>query len=199
MNFSLLVSKIRKLLLLPNDTWKEIKFESTSVSDLFRSYAVYIAAVPCLVAILRYGIIGIYDPFQGLIRVSFINILFFAVVKLGANLLAIYAMAKLTTYLAYCFDSKVEFTPALKLVVYAVTPFWLADVFLLIPFLRIFTILGWYSVYLFYVGLPIILETSQEKVIIFVFSAVCMAVVLMFGTELLVRQFAPLPAYLRFS
>jgi hypothetical protein len=199
MNFSLLVSKIRKLLLIPNDAWKEIKFESTSASDLFRSYAVYIAAVPSLVAILRYGIIGIYDPFQGLLRVSFFNVLFFAFIKLGVNLLVLYVMAKLITYLAYCFDSKVEFTPALKLVVYAVTPLWLADLFLVVPFLKFFTILGWYAVYLFYVGLPILLETSQEKVIIFVFSAVCMAIVLMFGAELLVRQFAPLPMYIRFS
>jgi len=51
-------------------------------------------------------------------------------------------------------------------VAYASTPVWIAGVFNLVPmlaFLIIFAAL--YSVYLFYLGVPVLMKTPQDKVI----------------------------------
>jgi hypothetical protein len=55
---------------------------------------------------------------------------------------------------------------ALKLVVYSMTPVWVAGVLNLIPALAPLGIIAaLYSVYIFYLGLPVMMETPADKVV----------------------------------
>jgi len=199
MNFSLLTSKIKKLLLSPKETWQEIKQEEVSARDLFKNYAIYIALVPALVVFLRYALFGVYVPLQGTLRMPIFNALLVALVRFGVNLLGLYVVAWLIKQLAIYFDSKVNQVSALKLVVYAVTPLWLIQVFSLVPFLGFLKLLGFYSVYLFYIGLPVLLETPEDRVFIFVFAIFFATLILSGILGIFVGQFVTLPAYVRFS
>ena len=53
-----------------------------------------------------------------------------------------------------------------RLVVYAMTPVWVAGVLNLVPALAFLGIIaGLYAIYLFYLGLPVLMGTPADKVI----------------------------------
>jgi hypothetical protein len=52
---------------------------------------------------------------------------------------------------------------ALKLATYSMTPVWLAGAFSLIPGLRPLGILGLYGVYLFWLGVPVLMKAPNER------------------------------------
>jgi hypothetical protein len=68
--------------------------------------------------------------------------------------------------LAPTFQSRSSPVQALKLVIYAMTPVWVAGVLNLVPALAVLVILaGLYAIYLFYLGLPSVMGTPADKVI----------------------------------
>jgi hypothetical protein len=69
----------------------------------------------------------------------------------------------LVSVIAQYFSSRTDLGSALKLIIYSMTPVWLTSVFSLIPKMAGLSILGLYSAFLVYVGIPILLETPPEK------------------------------------
>jgi hypothetical protein len=65
--------------------------------------------------------------------------------------------------LARSFGGRRDFQNAFKLSVYSYTPVWLAGIFLLVPGLSFFAILGLYGVYLLWLGLPLLVDVPREK------------------------------------
>ena len=61
------------------------------------------------------------------------------------------------------FGGRKNFGNALKLSVYSHTPLWLAGIFLLIPGLNFLLILGVYGLYLFWIGLPLLMQVPDDK------------------------------------
>ena len=54
----------------------------------------------------------------------------------------------------------------MKLAVYSPTAAWLAGVFAIVPLLAIFALLGLYSLYIFYKGVPVVQRVPQDKVMV---------------------------------
>ena len=64
---------------------------------------------------------------------------------------------------------------------YAYTPVWIAGVLNLVPLLWILGILAaLYSIYLFYVGIPVMMKTPDAKVIPYMVVAAVVVIVVMF-------------------
>ena len=75
----------------------------------------------------------------------------------------VYAMAVIIDGLAPTFSAPKNQQNAMKLAVYSMTPVWLAGVFALIPglgFLRFIALL--YGVYVFWLGLPILMKSPAR-------------------------------------
>ena len=69
--------------------------------------------------------------------------------------------------------------PALKLVVYSMTPVWLAGVLNLVPVLAILTVVvALYAVYVFYLGLPVLMSTPADKVVPYMLVSALVIIVL---------------------
>ena len=51
-----LVSRVKAILLKPNDTWPEIKNEPATVKDLFTSYAAILAAIPPIASFIGFSL-----------------------------------------------------------------------------------------------------------------------------------------------
>ena len=56
---------------------------------------------------------------------------------------------------------------ALKVAAYSSTAAWLAGIFILIPALGFLQILGLYSLYLLYLGLPRLMKTPEDKALVY--------------------------------
>ena len=101
-----------------------------------------------------------------------------AVVKYILTFVAIYIVALIVDALAPTFAGQKNFSNALKVTVYSYTPSWLAGVFLLIPGLRLLTILGLYGLYLLWLGLPSLMKSPEDKAIGYTAAVVICAIIL---------------------
>ncbi len=79
----------------------------------------------------------------------------------------VFVMALILGYLAPLFGGRNDRLSALKLAGYAATAGWLANVFLLIPWLGFLTLLGLYSLYLISTGAPALLAVPENKALPF--------------------------------
>jgi hypothetical protein len=91
---------------------------------------------------------------------------------------ATYVLALIIDALAPTFNSQRSRIQALKLAAYSSSAGWVAGIFGLIPWIRPLEILGLYSVYLLYLGVPVLMKTPREKVLPYTAGIVLAGVVL---------------------
>jgi hypothetical protein len=80
------------------------------------------------------------------------------------SLALIFGMSLVVDYLAPTFLGKSDPFKAFKLVAYSSTAAMVAGIFMLLPALSVLAVLGgFYSLYLFYVGVPVLMKCPPEK------------------------------------
>jgi Yip1 domain len=161
-----LVPRVTNILTKPKQEWPVIASEATDVVTLYKEYIVLLAAVPAICSFIGMTVIGVPVPFFGTMRVGVASGLTSLIVRYVLSLASVYAAAFIIEKLAPTFQSRGDTIQALKLVAYASTPAWVAGVLGLFPPLVALGILaGLYGVYLFYLGLPQLMQTPPDKVI----------------------------------
>jgi hypothetical protein len=185
-----LVARVKGLLLTPKEEWVKIETEVVSPAELYRQYVIPLALIGPIARIIGYSIIGFGMPFTGMYRVPLGRGLVSAVVHFGLTLAAVYAGGLLFNALAPTFEGKQDQGQALKLAAYASTAGLLSGIFALLPGIRILGLLGLYSVYLLFVGVPILMKSPPEKTGGYVGAAVVCWIVLAVAVEQITRQIA---------
>lgn len=161
-----LTDRVTRILKDPKAEWPVIEAEVTTTEQLYRSYIAPLAAIPPVATFIGMSLIGISMPFIGHYRVGIGSGIAHAIVSWVLALVGVYVAALIINKLAPTFDSAPNDRQALKLVAYANTAAWVAGVFNIIPMLGVLAILGGlYSIYLFYVGLPVMMKTPEAKVV----------------------------------
>jgi hypothetical protein len=175
-----LVARAQAILLKPKEEWVKIKGESTSIAQLFTSYAVLLAAVPAAAQFIGNGLVGKRIPFVGWVRAPIGSALFQAILYYVFTLVSVYIFGIVINALAPSFGSKQSMENAMKLAVYSMTPMWIGGVFYIIPFL---TFLAWlaslYGLYILYLGFDNpLMDTPKEKVVGYLLVSIVVIVVL---------------------
>jgi hypothetical protein len=174
-------TRVKNILTRPAREWQVIAGEAASVNGLLRDYA---APVSGLAAICRW--LGL-NLFFGVLGVGFLATAISGVIAWALGLVGAWVAAIAIERLAPSFSSRGGPPQALKLVVYASTPVWIASMLSLVPLLAPLVILGAiYAVYLFYLGLPVVMETPPDKVVPFMAASA----VVVFVAVMLVRTAA---------
>lgn len=189
-----IVSRVQAIVLKPKEEWMAIKEESTSVSQLFTSYAMIVAAIPALSQFIGLAILGRQIPFRGTVRYGFGTAFFYAIFSYIATLIAAYILGIVINALASSFSSKQDQVSAMKLSVYSMTAAWVAGILHIIPLLGMLVWLGFlYTLYILYLGFSAeLMDTPKDKVLAYflVSFAVALAVTivlnLILGTIFLV-------------
>lgn len=174
-----LQTRVKNLLIQPAQEWRTIAAEPSDVGSLLRDYAAPLSAIPAVCAWLGGSIIGF-----GVLRVGLIRGLANAIVSWVFGLVGCWLAAVVIEKLAPSFGSRGNTAQALKMVVYASTPIWIAGVLYLIPPLAIIGLIAaLYALYLYYIGLPVVMHTPADKVIpyIVVSAIVVIAVMIAVG------------------
>ena len=161
-----LQARVKHILTQPAIEWRAIADERTDVPSLLRNYAAPLSAIPAVCRWLGMSIIGTGVPFFGTYRSGVVSGLANAIVGWVFGLVGAWIAAVIIEKLAPSFASRGNTTEALKLVVYASTPVWLAGVFSLVPALGVLTLIAaLYALYLFYLGLPVVMHTPGDRVV----------------------------------
>jgi len=181
-----LQTRVVAILTKPADEWRTIAAEPATVEGLLRGYAAPLAAIPAIAQFIGFSLIGITVPvFGGAIRIGIVRSLVNAIVYWVLALVGAWIAAVVIEKLAPTFQSRGTTAQALKLVVYSMTPIWIAGVLYVVPALIPLAIIAaLYAIYLFYLGLAPVMSTPAEKVIPYmVVSAIVIFVVsLILGT-----------------
>ena len=167
-----LVSRVKNILLDPQNEWRVIDAEQDKPIDILKNYVAIIAAIPVVCGFIGASIIGV-GPYRTGIFVGLIG----AIVHYVLTLIGVYVVAFIIDALAPTFGGRKDFNSAFKVAAYAPTAVWVAGVFALLPILSVLTILGLYSVYLFYVGLPPLMRAPPERAIGYVIAVIVCAVI----------------------
>lgn len=158
-----LVQRAKDISLKPKETWLVIKNESTTIKELYTSYAALLAAIPAIATFIGFSVIGI-STYGFHYRASLGSGIGRAIVSYVLSLVGLYVVASIIDTLAPTFGSSKNLLNAFKVVVYSCTPSWLAGILIIFPALSpIALLLSLYGLYIFYLGLPILMETPPEK------------------------------------
>jgi hypothetical protein len=173
-----LVERVKRILLSPKTEWEVIDVEPTTVAELYTRYIVPLAAIGPLAQLIGYSVFGVTVPFVGTYRVPIGSAITQAIVTYVLTLAGTYVLALIIDALAPPFNGQRSQIQALKLAAYSLTASWVAGIFALIPGLRILTVLGLYSLYLLYLGLPVLMKTPREKAMGYTVVVIIAAIVL---------------------
>ena len=175
-----LQTRVVNILKDPKSEWPVIAAESTDIGRLYREYIVPLSAIPVVA-----GFIGMMW-ISGALATAGVGgglmwWLGFSIASYVLGLAGLYIDAVVIEWLAPKFKSSGTRVDALKVVAYSMTPVWVAGILHVVPLLGMLAILAAiYAIYLCYLGLPHVMKTPQDQVVIFmIVSAIVIIVVQM--------------------
>ncbi len=161
MNF---IQRVQDILLKPKETWPAIAAEPASVGSIYQQWLLILAAIPAVAGFIGMSVMGV-GGFGGFgFRVPLLQGLVQMVLSYGLALAMVYVMALVVDALAPSFGGTKNFLAAFKLMAYSLTAAFVGGLFSLIPALAVLGLLAAiYSIYLLYIGLPVLMKTPPEK------------------------------------
>lgn len=173
-----LVDRVKSILLKPVETWTVIDAEPATVGGLYRGYIVPLAAIPAVCAFIGAVVFG-HSALGVTFRPGILPSLMSALVTYVMSLVMVYVLALIIEALAPSFDGQKDRIQALKVAAYSYTAAWVAGVLQIFPPLAIVAaLLGLYSLYLLYLGLPKLMKAPDDKALGYTVVTVIVAIVL---------------------
>ncbi len=183
-----IVSRVKAIVMSPKSEWPVIAEETATVADIYTKYVILLAAIPAVVGFIVASFIGINIPFGGTFRVPIMSGLSSALVTYVLSLAGIYIVALIVDALAPTFGGTKNQIQALKVTAYAYTAYWVASIAQIIPGIGMLIVLagGIYSLYLFYLGLPVLMKSPSERALPYTAVVVLSAIVIGFVMMMMV-------------
>ncbi len=173
-----LLERIKALLLNPKGTWAVIEQEPSDPRQLYTGYLMRLAAIPAVAGFIGYSVIGA-SAFGVTYRVPLLVGLSQMLVSYVLSLVSVYLLSLIINVLAPRFGGTAHALNALKVAVYGATASLLGGIFALLPSLAMLGLLaGLYSIYLVYLGLPVLMKNPPEKSLAYTAVTLVCAVVL---------------------
>ncbi len=158
-----LIQRVQDILLKPKPTWPVIEQEQADVASIYKTYLIFLAAIPALAGFIGLSLIGV-GGFGMNIRVPFMWGLTNMIVSYALSLAMVFVLALIVDALAPSFGGTKSQINAFKLIAYGLTASYVGGIFTLIPSLAVLGILaGLYSIYLIYLGIPVLMKCPQDK------------------------------------
>ena len=155
-----LVARAKGILTNPRQEWAAIDAEPLNLSEVLVGYVLPLAAIGPIATVIGWSTFG----FGGLFRMSIGSLLAMAIVSYILTIVGVFVSAWVVKALAPSFGSTPDMSQAIKVCIYSSTAAWIAGIFNIIPALAILGIIGGlYSLYLFFIGLPMLMKTPPDK------------------------------------
>ncbi len=164
------------LLSQPEEEWAKIRDRRCSISGCFSTHISLLALIPALCGYIGTTQIG-WQMGSQTIKLAPDAAITITVVFYLAMLFAVMVVGKMIHWMGETYEVKQPLSQAISLSAYTATPLFLAGIFQLNPIMWLNFLVGLpvvgYTVYLLYVGLPIVMEIPKEKG--FVYSSAVLA------------------------
>lgn len=192
-----MAGRIKRIILSPRSEWAAIDEETTTTRAVMIGWVLPLAAIGPIAGLIGqlvfgYSFFGIhYRPTVGMAIST-------AVVSYIAAIVGVWVLALIIDALAPTFGGTKNSVQAMKVAAYSMTAAWIAAIFQIIPSLALIgAVLGLYSFYLLYVGLPLLMKAPADKGLAYTIVTIVVAIVLYFVIGAIVaaasHAFAPTP------
>jgi Yip1-like protein len=171
-----LVERVKNIIMTPKTEWPRIDAEPATISSLYTGYAMILAAIGPIAMIIGQQVFG-YSALGFSYKPPIGNSIATAVLTYVMSLVGIYVVALIVNALAPSFGGTQDQVKAFKVAIYSWTAAWLAGIFYIFPPLSILVILGLYSLFLLYLGLPVLMRVTQDKAIGYTVVVIVAAIV----------------------
>jgi len=189
-----LVERVKNIILNPKQEWNVIDTETTGTIELYKGYVIPLTAIGPIATLIGTTLVGISLPGIGTYRVPFGSAIGQTIVSYILSLIGVYVMALIIDFLAPSFSGEKNINQALKTAVYSSTASWLGGIFGLIPILGFISLVASiYSLYLLFLGLPVLMKSPKEKALIYTVVIVIAAIIIFVIIGLISSLFVSLP------
>jgi len=189
-----IVQRVKDILLTPKQTWPAIESETTDTASLYKNYIAILAIIPAVAGFIGMSVVG-FGMMGVTIRVPFVNGLAQMIAGYVLSLAMVFAVALIVDALAPSFGGQKSQINALKLVAYGSTAGMVGGIFSLIPALSVLGLVAsLYSIYLIYLGLPVLMKCPAEKALVYTIVILVCAVVAGMIVGAVSAIFTPSPA-----
>lgn len=178
-----LVDRVKNILLQPKAEWPVIEPEPTDPRTLYAGYVAIVAIIPSAASFL--SLVLFTGPFGT--RAGLGPALTGAFVQYVLSLVMVFVVAFIADVLAPSFDGRKNLNQALKLTAYAMTAAWVAGVFVIVPGVGwLLSLIGTiYTLYLFFLGTPLLMKVPEQKAIGYTAVVVVVAIIASFVIAML--------------
>ena len=195
-----LLNHVIGIIIKPKHEWEVIKGESISTNQLFTGYVAILALIPVIANFIGSCFIGVkLADFMGSsfsYKVPIVNGLIYAVISYVMAFVGVYVSAFIINALAPKFESTQNMNNALKLVAFSYTPIWIAGVSgILLQTLRFLDIFGLYSLYLIYLGIEPMMDTSYANRTFYLLIVLLVLIVVYVVVDEVLKFFVYTPTY----
>ena len=186
-----IVERAKAITLNPAATWPVIEAEKHDAKSLFVPYLLILAAIPAVASFIGLSLVGM-GGFGFSFRVPIASGLAMMITTYILSLVMTFGMGWLASALAPTFGGKNDLVQGLKLAVFGGTPMMLAGVFNVLPALSIIGLLvALYSLYVMYLGLPVLMKNPKEKTIVYMVVLIIASIIAGVVLSMVTRAFTP--------
>ncbi len=173
-----LIDRTKKIILTPKTEWPVIDAEPTTIADIYKRHVLILAAIPAIAGALG-GLLFGYSFLGVTIRPSLVGVISGALTQYILSLIGVFLLGLIIDALAPTFGGTKNQTQAVKVAAYSYTAAWVAGILGIIPQLAVIGgLLGLYSFYLLYLGLPLLMRSPQDKAVGYIAATIVAAVLL---------------------
>ena len=158
------------LMAQPKDEWKSIRDERCTIGKCYCSHVLLLAALPAIAYFIGTSQVGWVIGAKS-VRLSTESALQIAGLTYLTMLVGIFAMGKTIHWMSQTYGATQNLPQSIALAAYTATPLFLTGIMLIYPILWLNLLIGLmalaYTIYLLYIGLPIMMKISQERGFLF--------------------------------
>lgn len=173
-----LVDRAKNIIITPKTEWAAIASEEPNANAIYTGYVLPFLIVDAIANFVGHAFVwgyGHYGDFA--MRWGIYN----AVLTLVGGTLGVWLTAMVVNALAPSFGSEKNMGRAMQLVAYSYTPAWIGGILMFFPPLGwVGMLFGFYGIYLIYLGLPHMMKTPTDKVIIYMLVTIGVLLVIYF-------------------
>lgn len=174
----MILSHVWGLFAHPEAEWKTIRKENCTIGKCYCSHVLLLAAIPPLAGYFGTTQVGWQIVTTEVHRLTHQSALWIAILSYLTILVAVFTIGKMIHWMGQTYGSKQSLPQCIALAAYTATPLFLIGVMLLYPVLWLNMLIGLvalsYTVYLLYLGVPIVMGITKERG--FLFSSAVLAV-----------------------
>jgi hypothetical protein len=183
-----LLERMKNILFSPRSEWARIAGESSSIGELYVSYALPLLIGVALISFVHLSVLGTTTLFGGTMRLPMTLGLTSALATVLGGAIGLALVSVIINMLASSFGARRELRQAFKVAVYTATPSAVASVFSLLPGLG--SLLGLvamvYGIYVLYLSLVPVMQTPKDRAFGYTVTIIIVTIVLsiVFGVML---------------